>query len=557
MSCSILSYTFPAGTNSYVFDVTVSGSTAPAISSSNTSVVEARYYSATTTGFRYELVNKGAGTATVTLRSQSGQTISIPVTGRALSTGRQHLRRQYVLRREHLLRHAAVRHVLLHLHDAQCLHLQGDDEQHHAADGHLLQPERRLRRYKGACDGGYLFTITNQGAGTATITTKDADGRTCSFTATGKATSSGGIRPRARCPCDTSSYTFTTLNAYTYKVTTNSTTPPTATSSNPSAVSVAYKGACEGGYLFTITNQGAGTATITTKDADGRTCSFTATGKATSSGGNTSSGTLPCDTSSYTFTTLNAYTYKVTTNSTTPPTATSSNPSAVSVAYKGACEGGYLFTITNQGAGTATITTKDADGRTCSFTATGKATSSGGNTSSGTLPCDTSSYTFTTLNAYTYKVTTNNATPPTATSSNPSAVSVAYKGACEGGYLFTITNQGAGTATITTKDADGRTCSFTATGKATSAGSSYSIKSDTTSQFSLRVGSTYTFKFTVTGGGSPQFASGNTSFLQLVNTVKEGNDYLVTFRGVSAGQVGVYASADGPSMSRQCIIDVV
>ena len=154
-------------------------------------------------------------------------------------------------------------------------------------------------------------------------------------------------------------------------------------------------------------------------------------------------------------------------------------------------------------------------------------------------------------------MTTNSATPPTATSSNPSAVSVAYKGACEGGYLFTITNQGAGTATITTKDADGRTCSFTATGKATSAGSSYSIKSDTTSQFSLRVGSTYTFKFTVTGGGSPQFASGNTSFLELVNTVKEGNDYLVTFRGVSAGQVGVYASADGPSMSRQCIIDVV
>ena len=71
------------------------------------------------------------------------------------------------------------------------------------------------------------------------------------------------------------------------------------------------------------------------------------------------------------------------------------------------------------------------------------------------------------------------------------------------------------------------------------------------------MGSTYTFKFTVTGGGSPQFASGNTSFLELVSTVKEGNDYLVTFRGVSAGQVGVYASADGPSMSRQCIIDVV
>ena len=334
-------------------------------------------------------------------------------------------------------------------------------------------------------------------------------------------------------------------------MTTSSKTAPTATSSNPSAVSVAYKGTCEGGYLFTITNQGEGQATITTKDADGRTCSFVATGKGTSSGGST--GTLPCDTSSYTFTTLNSYTYKVTTSSKTAPTATSSNPSAVSVAYKGTCEGGYLFTITNQGAGQATITTKDADGRTCSFVATGKGTSSGGST--GTLPCDTSSYTFTTLDSYTYKVTTSSKTAPTATSSNPSAVSVAYKGTCEGGYLFTITNQGAGQATITTKDADGRTCSFVATGKGTS--TNKTIKSDTTSPFNLRVGATYTFKFTVTGGGSPQFASGNTNFLQITKTVQVGNDYFITFKGIAPGQVGVYASADGPNMDRQCIIDVV
>ena len=67
----------------------------------------------------------------------------------------------------------------------------------------------------------------------------------------------------------------------------------------------------------------------------------------------------------------------------------------------------------------------------------------------------------------------------------------------------------------------------------------------------------YTFKFTVTGGGSPQFASGNTSFLQLTKIVQEGNDYFVTFKAVAAGQVGVYASADGPYMDRQCIIDVI
>ena len=73
----------------------------------------------------------------------------------------------------------------------------------------------------------------------------------------------------------------------------------------------------------------------------------------------------------------------------------------------------------------------------------------------------------------------------------------------------------------------------------------------------MRVGASYTFKFTVTGGGSPQFASGNTSFLQLTKIVQEGNDYFVTFKAVAAGQVGVYASANGPYMDRQCIIDVI
>ena len=175
------------------------------------------------------------------------------------------------------------------------------------------------------------------------------------------------VLPAATLPCDTSSYTFTTLNSYTYKVTTSSTTPPTATSSTPALSPLPTKAPVRAATSSLSPTRARDRLLSTTKDADGRTCSFVATGKGTSSG-----GTLPCDTSSYTFTTLNSYTYKVTTSSTTPPTATSSNPSAVSVAYKGTCDGGYLFTITNQGAGQATITTKDADGRTCSFVATGK-----------------------------------------------------------------------------------------------------------------------------------------------------------------------------------------
>ncbi len=408
--------------------------------------------------------------------------------------------------------------------------------------------------------GGYKYTLTKQSEGDALITIVDDVGNMCAFIATVPANSS-----QTAITCDTTSYTFNgTSDSYIFQVYTTSSMAPTVSSSNTAVATVSYYAATSNGFQYKLTNRGSGSTLITIRDQNGTSVSFPVTGYSSSSGGSggsggSSTGTLPCDTSAYTFTTLNAYTYKVTTNSKTAPTATSSNPSAVSVAYKGVCEGGYLFTITNQGAGTATITTKDADGRTCSFVATGKGSSSGGS-STGTLPCDTSSYTFTTLNAYTYKVTTSSTTPPTATSSNTSAVTVAYKGTCEGGYLFTITNQGAGTATITTKDAGGRTCSFVATGKGSSSGgssSNYTIKSDTTAPFNMRVGASYTFKFTVTGGGSPQFASGNTNFLQLTKVVQEGNDYLVTFKAVAAGQVGVYASADGPYMDRQCIIDVI
>ena len=408
--------------------------------------------------------------------------------------------------------------------------------------------------------GGYKYTLTKQSEGDALITIVDDVGNMCAFIATVPANSS-----QTAITCDTTSYTFNgTSDSYIFQVYTTSSMAPTVSSSNTAVATVSYYAATSNGFQYKLTNKGSGSTLITIRDQNGTSVSFPVTGYSSSSGGSggsggSSTGTLPCDTSAYTFTTLNAYTYKVTTNSKTAPTATSSNPSAVSVAYKGTCEGGYLFTITNQGAGTATITTKDADGRTCSFAATGKGSSSGGS-STGTLPCDTSSYTFTTLNAYTYKVTTSSTTPPTATSSNTSAVTVAYKGTCEGGYLFTITNQGAGTATITTKDADGRTCSFVATGKGSSSGgssSNYTIKSDTTAPFNMRVGASYTFKFTVTGGGSPQFASGNTNFLQLTKVVQEGNDYFVTFKAVAAGQVGVYASADGPYMDRQCIIDVI
>lgn len=387
---------------------------------------------------------------------------------------------------------------------------------------------------------------------------------------------SGGGDSGYTMSCDVNSYTFGSNSTYQFKVTTNNPLFPTVQSSDPDIVSVAFSGTTSGGYLFTLTRQQkAGDAIITIIDDVGNVHAFMATNPQSSSSGGSGGGSssMVCDTSSYSFVgkTNDTYIFKITTSGGVAPTVSSSNSAAVSASYYGATSDGFLYQITNRGAGQATITVSNGS-QTLSFIATGRAVSSGGGSSGGgsssggtlpggTLPCDTSAYTFTTLDSYIYKVTTSSSQAPTAVSSNPSAVSVAYYGTCSGGYLFRITNQGAGQATITTTDADGRTCSFVATGRGSSSGggssSSGTIVSDTTAPFNMRAGSTYTFKFTVTGGGSPQFASGNSSLLQLTQTVKNGNDYLVTFRAVQAGQVGVYASADGPHMDRMCIIDVI
>ena len=126
-------------------------------------------------------------------------------------------------------------------------------------------------------------------------------------------------------------------------------------------------------------------------------------------------------------------------------------------------------------------------------------------------------------------MTTSSTTPPTATSSNPSAVSVAYKGTCDGGYLFTITNQGSGQATITTKDR-GRQNLFLCRYRQGNVPPT-KPSSPTPLHRLICVSAQHTpSSYTVTGGGSPQFASGNTNFLQITKTVQVGNDYFITSR---------------------------
>lgn len=272
-----------------------------------------------------------------------------------------------------------------------------------------------------------------------------------------------------------------------------------------------------------------------------------------------------CDTTStYTFGANKVYYYKITTPDTMVPSCSSSNTSAVSVSYYSKTTDGFLFKLTSNGTGTATITTTAADGRNVSFTAVG---ASGTNASPSTpipvspsvpstptnsnLTCDTATpYTFGSNSVYCYKITTSGSTQPTAVSSNTSAVTVTFYKKISGGYLYKITNVGKGTAVITTTDSDGRKASFTAYGTAGG------VVSDTPANITVKKGSTYQFKFTAKSGLSVSFTSGNGSVIKPASIKKIGNDYYYKILGVNKGCTGVYAKVSGQSSVRECIVTV-
>ena len=347
----------------------------------------------------------------------------------------------------------------------------------------------------------------------------------------------GGTPPTVLDPltfeCDTSCYAFGTNRNYTYKITTPDTYPPKATSSNPSVVTVSGPKAIYNGFLFTLTNVGKGSAVITTTAGDGRSVSFPVTGTGTSSA-------MRCDTSSYTFPANAAsYIYKITTDAAQIPTASSSNPSAVTVSYLKPTTGGYLYRIDNVGKGTATITTTASDGTSVSFPATGNAGSG-----ASYMRCDTSSYVFGMNLDYIYKVTTNAAQAPAAKSSNPSAVPVAYLSPTPGGYLYRIGNAGKGTATITTTASDGTSVSFQATG---SAGSAEDVRSDTPYFFTMKKGNYYQYKFTGKAGVSYHFVCAASGVIQSASLKQADGSYYFKIYAAGPGCAGVYASWEGGS----------
>ena len=271
-----------------------------------------------------------------------------------------------------------------------------------------------------------------------------------------------------------------------------------------------------------------------------------------------------CDTTgTYTFGTNKVYYYKISTPDTMVPGCSSSNASAVSVSYYSKTSDGFLFKITNNGTGNATITTTAADGRSVSFTAVGTAAGAATSPTSPVTPsgpstpavsglaCDTTSpYTFGSNNVYCFKITTSSSIQPKAVSSNISAVTVAFYKKISGGYLYKITNVGKGTAVITAADTQGHSASFTAYGTAGS------VVSDTPANMAIKKGSTYQFKFTAKNGAGVSFATGNGSVIKPVSVKKTGNYYFYKILGANNGCTGIYATVSGQSPVRECIVTV-
>ncbi|MBW7572388.1 immunoglobulin-like domain-containing protein [Caproiciproducens faecalis] len=181
-------------------------------------------------------------------------------------------------------------------------------------------------------------------------------------------------------------------------------------------------------------------------------------------------------------------------------------------------------------------------------------TSNGGTTVSGenaNFRSDTTAaYRFSRNAVYYYKITTTDATPPTAFSSNPLVAAVELEKKLPDGYLFRVMDIGEGTAVITTSSASGAQTSFLVQGTVPQG-----ILSDTPFYHNMKKGSTYQFKFTVPeDSAAPVFTSGNQRIVQPVLLRKVGNTYYFKVRMLAEGSAGIYQTLPGSPAVRRWVL---
>lgn len=201
------------------------------------------------------------------------------------------------------------------------------------------------------------FTVWQYGYGTVPgITTGVVDMDYC-YKDYASGAQSGGVNTGGSQPstvthliCDTPYYMFTTNSTYIFKLTTDSVTAPSVSSSDTSVVKVSYYQKTTGGYLYKLTNVGQGTAQITATASDGTSVSFTVVGN--------SAGVI-CDTTMpFTMKKGATYIFKLTPYGTTAvPKITTGNGSVLSVVSTQKIGDSYYIKVLAQAKGCTSVYT--------------------------------------------------------------------------------------------------------------------------------------------------------------------------------------------------------
>lgn len=152
------------------------------------------------------------------------------------------------------------------------------------------------------------------------------------------------------------------------------------------------------------------------------------------------------------------------------------------------------------------------------------------------LSIDTkSTYLCSLYDTYHFVVRTTSGTAPEVTACNDN-LTVDPVGKVEGGYEYVLTAENEGSSLIQTT-LNGETAAFSVS---VSYDEPPSVKYDAPEEISVERGRTYTYKFSIMGGGTPSFAPDQAGAFTVQSVRKDGVDYYCTV--AATGAVGLNAS---------------
>lgn len=291
----------------------------------------------------------------------------------------------------------------------------------------------------------------------------------------------------------------------------------------------------DGYYEFTLEGWEEGEATVTFTASDGTTVSRDITVEDSGEGptytiesDTTEDFTVPADNSRYITihyenNNWDYYSY---------PTLTSDHPDAIAVTPIGNNDDDFFFRIDAKGedGGSATLSVGSSDyvltDELCKATVA----------ENSNLRIDTkSTYVCNVYDTYDFVVYTDSDTEPDVTAAND-LVSIDSVGKVDGGYAYEMTAEDEGDSLVQAT-LDGETAGFAVK---INYSEPPSVVSNTEDTLSLEQGKSYTYKFSIMGGGEPEFIADTAGVFTVQPARKDGIDYYVTV--TATGEVGSSAS---------------